>query len=62
MGMFNPKTNDGFYELGLVVVRAIAERIEKEGVGKVGGEAEEKKMIQGWREEKQGGKVVWVEE
>lgn len=36
MGMFNPKTNDGFYDLGLAVVRGIGERIEEEGVRKVG--------------------------
>ncbi|WWC70424.1 uncharacterized protein I206_104375 [Kwoniella pini CBS 10737] len=34
MGMFNPKTNDGFYDLGLEVVRAIGEKIEEEGVGR----------------------------
>lgn len=62
MGMFNAKTNDGFYELGLQVVRALAERIEREGVGRVGGEVEERKAVEGWREEKQGEKVVWVEE
>ncbi|OCF42781.1 hypothetical protein I317_03383 [Kwoniella heveanensis CBS 569] len=34
MGMFNPKTNDGFYDLGLEVVKVIGERIEEEGVGR----------------------------
>lgn len=34
MGMFNPKTNDGFYDLGLAVVKEIGERIESEGVGR----------------------------
>nr|XP_019046057.1 hypothetical protein I302_04797 [Kwoniella bestiolae CBS 10118]OCF24987.1 hypothetical protein I302_04797 [Kwoniella bestiolae CBS 10118] len=34
MGMFNPKTNDGFYDLGLEVVRVIGEKIEEEGVGR----------------------------
>ena len=60
MGMFNPRTNDGFYDLGLAVVRLLAERIEKEGVGK-SGEATVGAM-EGWREEKMGDKTVWVEE
>ena len=73
MGMFNPKTNDGFYDLGLAVVRCIGERIEEEGVGKVGevpldgmGDEEAEKGgvdgMEGWKEETQGGKVVWVEQ
>lgn len=32
MGMFNPRSNDGFYDLGLAVASRIAERIESEGV------------------------------
>jgi hypothetical protein len=32
MYMFNGKTNDGFYDMGLAVVGGIAERIEEEGV------------------------------
>ena len=64
MGMFNPRTNDGFYDLGLEVVREIGERVEEEGVSKVGGEkGSEKHLGDGWREERDGeGKVVWVEE
>jgi hypothetical protein len=61
MGMFNPKTNDGFYDLGLVVVKGIGERVEEEGV-RVIGETEVKKALEGWREEKVGEKVIWVEE
>lgn len=71
MGMFNPKTNDGFYELGLEVVHVIGERIEEEGVGRAshggngmgdrfsvdGGDEKE-----GWREEKDSqGRIIWVE-
>ncbi|ODN79712.1 hypothetical protein L202_03636 [Cryptococcus amylolentus CBS 6039] len=41
MGMFNPKTNDGFYDLGLAVVKEIGERIEREGVGRKEGIVEE---------------------
>lgn len=36
MGMFNARENDGFYDLGLVVVRLVAERIEAEGVERSG--------------------------
>lgn len=77
MGMFNPKTNDGFYDLGLAVVPCIGERVAEEGVGRVGEvtldgmEAEDEQdgggkggvsgMV-GWKEEKQAGKVVWVEQ
>jgi hypothetical protein len=32
MGMFNPRENDGFYDLGLAVTRLIAERVDKDGV------------------------------
>lgn len=32
MGMFNPRKNDGFYDLGLAVSRLIADRVEQEGV------------------------------
>nr|XP_031859184.1 uncharacterized protein CI109_005380 [Kwoniella shandongensis]KAA5526256.1 hypothetical protein CI109_005380 [Kwoniella shandongensis] len=64
MGMFNPKTNDGFYDLGLDVVREIGERIEEEGVGRAAGV--EEKMDEGdddvWRVEKdEKGNEVWVE-
>jgi hypothetical protein len=31
MGMFNPRTNDGFYDLGLAVSRLIASRIGQPG-------------------------------
>lgn len=66
MGMFNPRTNDGFYELGLSALRGLGERIEEEGVGRIGGgekEEREKEMMVGWREERdEKGKVVWVEE
>jgi hypothetical protein len=63
MGMFNPKTNDGFYDLGLEVVRGIGERIEEEGVGRrqVGLEAEAGKSGD-WKEERHGEKIVWVEQ
>ena len=71
MGMFNPKTNDGFYELGLEVVHVIGERIEEEGVGRssligVSGAGEKFGMggeeKGGWREEKDSqGRVIWVE-
>ncbi|ORX36872.1 hypothetical protein BD324DRAFT_651349 [Kockovaella imperatae] len=33
MGMFNAKTNDGFYDLGLEVMRGMGERVEEAGVG-----------------------------
>jgi hypothetical protein len=68
MGMFNAKTNDGFYELGLVVANAIAGRIESEGVARGQtmdddeDEVRELKARDGWREEKRDGKTVWVEE
>lgn len=65
MGMFSPKTNDGFYDLGLAVVRGLGERIEEEGVGRIGGDGEkwEEGLMVGWREEKdEKGEVVWVEE
>lgn len=32
MGMFNPRSNDGFYDLGLSVAGLVAGRIEAEGV------------------------------
>lgn len=32
MYMFNGKTNDGFYDMGLAVVKGIGERVEEEGV------------------------------
>lgn len=32
MYMFNGKTNDGFYDMGLAVVGGIGERVEEEGV------------------------------
>lgn len=34
MYMFNGKTNDGFYDMGLAVVGGIGERVEEEGVVK----------------------------
>lgn len=37
MGMFAPKTNDGFYDLGLAVAQQIGERLEREGVGRATG-------------------------
>ncbi|ORY32635.1 hypothetical protein BCR39DRAFT_523294 [Naematelia encephala] len=59
MGMFNPKTNDGFYDLGLEVIKVLGARIEEEGVGRVARE----EGIDGWREEKgEDGKVIWVDE
>ena len=63
MGMFNPRTNDGFYDLGLAVVRSLGEKIEEEGVGRIDGEKWEEGMMLGWREEKdEEGKMIWVEE
>lgn len=75
MGMFSPKTNDGFYELGLAVVHSIAERIEQEGVGRTevsqekfhagdgaegGGDGGGEKT--GWKEERDSqGRTIWVE-
>jgi len=69
MNMFNPRTNDGFYDLGLVVVMEIGERIEEEGVGRVvgkdGGSVDVDKLegLNGqWKEEKdEKGRSVWVE-
>lgn len=73
MGMFNPVTNDGFYDLGLEVAASIAARLEQDGVrrgteGHGGEEVEEKERgaeerggLEGWREEKQGEKTVLVE-
>jgi hypothetical protein len=37
MGMFNPRSNDGFYDLGLATVRIIAARLEEEGIQRAGG-------------------------
>lgn len=37
MGMFNPRQNDGFYDLGLATVRIIAARLEDEGIRRAGG-------------------------
>ncbi|GMK54501.1 hypothetical protein CspeluHIS016_0110870 [Cutaneotrichosporon spelunceum] len=37
MGMFNPRHNDGFYDLGLATVRVIAARLEEEGIRRAGG-------------------------
>ncbi|KAK4686754.1 hypothetical protein P7C73_g3373, partial [Tremellales sp. Uapishka_1] len=65
MGMFNPKTNDGFYDLGLEVVNGIGERIEEEGVDRCSTVELDEKMgqeVQQWKEEKDAkGNTVWVE-
>jgi hypothetical protein len=67
MGMFAPKTNDGFYDLGLAVAQQIGERIEEEGVGRsltVMDEDFAARDIEkdGWVEEKdEKGRSVWVE-
>jgi hypothetical protein len=76
MGMFAPKTNDGFYDLGLAVAQQIGERLEREGVGRAthsvlqefdltgdsDQEVEMKSEKEGWREEKDSrGRSVWVE-
>lgn len=67
MGMFNPKTNDGFYELGLEVVHRIGERIEEEGVGRstslvLGKFSSAQNEEGGWKEEKDSqGRIIWVE-
>lgn len=45
MGMFNPRTNDGFYDLGLAVVRKIADRVEEEGVRAGSITADEEKQL-----------------
>lgn len=37
MGMFNPRSNDGFYDLGLATVRLIAARLEDDGVKRASG-------------------------
>ncbi|BEI89083.1 uncharacterized protein CcaverHIS019_0204450 [Cutaneotrichosporon cavernicola] len=37
MGMFNPRQNDGFYDLGLATARIIAERLQEEGIQRAGG-------------------------
>jgi hypothetical protein len=67
MGMFAPKTNDGFYDLGLAVAQQIGERIEEEGVGRSLTVLDQDFASQdiekdGWREEKdEKGRSVWVE-
>ena len=67
MGMFAPKTNDGFYDLGLAVAQQIGERIEQEGVGRSlaltdHDFSEDQFEKDGWREEKDAqGRSVWVE-
>ena len=67
MGMFAPKTNDGFYDLGLAVAQQIGERIEEEGVGRSLTVMDQDFAAQdiekdGWREEKdEKGRSVWVE-
>jgi hypothetical protein len=67
MGMFAPKTNDGFYDLGLAVAQQIGERIEQEGVGRSltvidHDFSKDDTEKDGWREEKdEQGRSVWVE-
>jgi hypothetical protein len=67
VGMFAPKTNDGFYDLGLAVAQQIGERIEEEGVGRSLMVLDQDFASQdiekdGWREEKdEKGRSVWVE-
>jgi len=67
MGMFAPKTNDGFYDLGLAVAQQIGERIEEEGVGRsltvMDQDFAARDMEKdGWREEKdEKGRSIWVE-
>jgi len=67
MGMFAPKTNDGFYDLGLAVAQQIGERIEQEGVGRSltvmdQDFAAHDMEKDGWREEKdEKGRSIWVE-
>lgn len=77
MNMFNSKSNDGFYELGLAVVRGIAERIEEEGVAANGKDTGDRFDLEGhtddekaqevqeagaWRQEKDAqGRDVLVE-
>ena len=67
MGMFAPKTNDGFYDLGLAVAQQIGERIEQEGVGKSLAVTDhdfsrDQSEKDGWKEEKDAqGRSVWVE-
>lgn len=77
MGMFAPKTNDGFYDLGLTVAQQIGERLEREGVGRASKSARQEfdltmepdqeegppeKEGAGWKEEKDSkGRSVWVE-
>lgn len=67
MGMFAPKTNDGFYDLGLAVAQQIGERIEQEGVGRSLTVMDQDFAAQdmekdGWREEKdEKGRSIWVE-
>jgi len=67
MGMFAPKTNDGFYDLGLAVAQQIGERIEQEGVGRSLTVIDQDFAAQdmekdGWREEKdEKGRSIWVE-
>jgi len=67
MGMFAPKTNDGFYDLGLAVAQQIGERIEEEGVGRSLTVMDQDFAAQdiekdGWREEKdEKGRSIWVE-
>ena len=55
MGMFNPRTNDGFYDLGLAVASGLAERIEEEGVGRIGGTEplREEGMTLSWKDDKE---------
>ncbi|WVR07297.1 hypothetical protein IAU60_004338 [Kwoniella sp. DSM 27419] len=70
MGMFNPKTNDGFYDLGLDVARVIGERIEEEGVNRASGVDMDEERLPDLSEKEEGswkverdetGNEIWVE-
>ena len=62
MYMFNAKHNDGFYDMGLAVMKAIGERIEQEGIGRSSLVDPEKEVRRDWKEEQDvKGRTVWVE-